>query len=340
VRTPFGHFSKRALVASGLRISGVGALLRRLAPWRGALVLSYHRIGEACALDTARSLVSATTQSLDEQLRFLTRHCEVIDPADLAPELLAQRGRRVLITFDDGYRDLYEHAYPVLQANRVRAAMFLCSGFIDGFADAWWDEVAWILRRSPLRVLPAGPWSAEPLALDEQNLEHSIDVATRRCWELSPQGTAQLLEELATVSAAGRRPTSDSADDWITWEMARELSAAGHQIGAHTVNHLILAKLPRERQHEEIAGSADRIEAELGERPRWFAYPVGVPGVFDEHSRAAAAKAGIELAFSNYGGLVTEDSFFALDVPRMSAEMLRTPTLFAATVTLPALFAR
>jgi len=340
VRTPFGHFSKRALVAGGLRLSGVGALLRRLAPWRGVLVLSYHRIGEASKLDTARSLVSATAQSLDEQLRFLTRHCEVIDPTELGPELLTQRGRRVLITFDDGYRDLYEAAYPVLQANRVRAAMFLCSGFIDGFADAWWDEVAWILRHSPLRVLPAGPWSAQPLALDEQSIEHSIFEATRRCWELSPLQTAELLEELATASGAGRRPTEDSAEDWITWEMAREMSAAGHQIGAHTVNHLILAKLSRERQHEEIAGSADRIEAELGERPRWFAYPVGVPGVFDEHSRAAAAKAGIELAFSNYGGLVTEDTFFALDVTRMSAEMLRTPTLFAATVTVPALFAR
>ena len=153
-------------------------------------------------------------------------------------------------------------------------------------------------------------------------------------------GVPRLLEELAAVSGSGRRPTSDSAEDWITWEMARELSAAGHEIGAHTVNHLILARLSHQRQQEEIAGSADRIEAELGERPRWFAYPVGVPGVFDEHSRAAAAKAGIELAFSNYGGLVTEESFFALDVQRMSAEMLRTPTLFAATVTLPALFAR
>ncbi len=340
MRTPFGHFSKRALVAGGLRFSGVGALLRRFAPWRGVLVLSYHRIGEASKLDTARSLVSATAKTLDQQLRFLTRHCEVIDPADLGPQLLTQRGRRVLITFDDGYRDLYETAHPVLQANRVRAAMFLCSGFIDGFADAWWDEVAWILHHSPLRVLPAGPWSTQPLALDEQNIEHSIFMATRRCWELSPQETAQLLAELATVSGAGRRPTDDSAEDWITWEMARALSAAGHQIGAHTVNHLILAKLSRERQHAEIAGSADRIAAELGERPRWFAYPVGVPGVFDEHSRAAAAKAGIELAFSNYGGFVTEDSFFALDVKRTSAEMLRTPTLFAATVTLPALFAR
>ncbi len=264
----------------------------------------------------------------------------MIDPSELTPELLARRGRRVLVTFDDGYRDLYEAAHSVLQANGVRAAMFLCSGFIDGTASAWWDEVAWIVRHSALRVLPAGGWSAQPLALDEHSIEHSIDVVTRRCWELSPEAISELLQELGAAAGTGRRPAGDSAGDWITWEMARELSAAGHLIGAHTVNHPILARLPQERQREEIAGSADRIEAELGERPRWLAYPVGVPGVFDEHSRAAAAEAGIALAFSNYGGRVTAARFFALDVRRVSAETLRTPALFAATVTLPALFAR
>jgi peptidoglycan/xylan/chitin deacetylase (PgdA/CDA1 family) len=339
VRTPFGHFSKRAIVAGGLRASGGGALLRRLAPWKGALVLSYHRIGRASALDTARSLVSATAETLDAQLRFLARDCEVIDPDELTPELLRWRGRRVLVTFDDGYRDLYEVAHPVLQANRVRAAMFLCSGFIDGLATAWWDEVAWILRHSAAPTLAPGSWSPRPLALEPASIEHAIDIVTRRCWKLSPQEISQLLDELGAASGVGRRPEADGAADWISWEMARALGAAGHEIGAHTVHHPILARLPQQRQREEIAGSAQRIEAELGRRPRWFAYPVGVPGVFDEHSRAAAAEAGIELAFSNYGGRVTSESYEALDVPRISAETLRTPALFAATVTLPALFA-
>ena len=122
--------------------------------------------------------------------------------------------------------------------------------------------------------------------------------------------------------------------------MAREMQAAGHRIGAHTMTHPILARLPRAQQREEIAGSAERIEAELGERPRWLAYPVGVIGTFDADTRGAAADAGIELAFSNYGGRVTRASFLALDVRRVSAETLRSPSLFSATLALPALFAR
>jgi peptidoglycan/xylan/chitin deacetylase (PgdA/CDA1 family) len=122
--------------------------------------------------------------------------------------------------------------------------------------------------------------------------------------------------------------------------MAREMRAAGHQIGAHTVTHPILARLPHAQQRKEISGSVDRIEAELGERPRWLAYPVGVTGTFNEDSRLAAREAGIELAFSNYGGRVTRSNFLALDIRRTSAETLRTPTLFTATLALPPLFAR
>lgn len=246
----------------------------------------------------------------------------------------------MLVTFDDGYRDLYEVAYPVLQAHGVRATMFICSGFVDGLASAWWDEIAWMLRHSALPELPSGPWSEEALALDEAGIEHAIDVATRTYWKLPPPAASELLEQLGSVSGAGRRPANASSADWITWDMTREMRDSGHRIGAHTVTHPILARLRREEQQKEIAGSMDRIEAELGERPRWLAYPVGVPGTFDEDSRKAAADAGAELAFSNYGGRVTRSNFLAHDVRRMSVETLRTPALFSATLALPSLLAR
>jgi peptidoglycan/xylan/chitin deacetylase (PgdA/CDA1 family) len=339
-QVPLKRPSKRAIVAGGLRVSGLRALLLRLPPWRGALVLSYHRIGDPSASDANRGLWT-TAESLHRHLQFLKRRFQILEPEELADaSSLSTRGRRVMVSFDDGYRDLYEVAYPVLQANRVHATMFLCSGFIDGRASAWWDEIAWMLRHSELPQLPPGPWSAESLALDEARIEHAIDVATRRYWELPPAAAAQLLEELGSVSGAGRRPASARSADWITWEMAREMQAAGHHIGAHTVTHPILARLAPAHQREEIAGSVERIGAELGRRPRWLAYPVGVAGTFDENTRIAAAAAGIELAFSNYGGRVTRANFLALDVRRVSAETLRTPALFSATLSLPALFAR
>ena len=156
--------SQRAMFTAGLRASGLGALLRRLPAWRGALVLSYHRIGDRSQSDLHRGLFSTSAEGLDRQLRLLTRHFDVVAPGQLDADLLATSGRHVIVTFDDGYRDLYELAHPVLQANNVRALMFLCTGFIDGHERAWWDDIGWMLRHAPLPQLPPGPLVAAPIA--------------------------------------------------------------------------------------------------------------------------------------------------------------------------------
>ena len=326
------------MFATGLRVSGVGALLRRLPSWRGALVLSYHRIGDRSGSDLYRGLFSATPEGLDRHLKLLKRHFDVVAPDQLDERLLVTHGRHVMVTFDDGYRDLYELAHPVLQANDVRALMFLCTGFIDGHARAWWDEIGWILRHTTLSQLPPGPWSRRPLPLAGADVEPAIDNLTRAYWELAPPQAAEFLAQLASVTSAGRRPASTG--DWVTWDMARKLKAAGHEIGAHTETHPVLSRLPRSQQLTEIVASRDRIAEELGERPRWLAYPVGTKDAFDTTTLDVAREAGVQLAFSNYGGRVTRAGFTMLDVRRVPVESMRTFDLFSATMTLPQVLAQ
>src|ERR1035441_2048859 len=215
LRPPKRHAraSKRAILAAGLRVSGLGTLLRRLPSWRGALVLSYHRIGDRSRSDLYRGLFSATPEGLDRHLQLLKRHFDVVAPDQLNEDLLASRGRHVIVTFDDGYRDLYELAHPVLQANDVRALMFVCTGFIDGHARAWWDEIGWMLRHAARSELPPGPWSRRPLPLMGAEVESAIDLLTRAYWELEPPQASEFLASLASVTGAARRRIG--AEDWI-----------------------------------------------------------------------------------------------------------------------------
>lgn len=318
--------------------SRLDSLLLRVPCWRGAIVLTYHRIGDGSRSDLYPGVWSATADALDQQLQLINRHFDVIDPRRLTPDRLATRGRGVIVTFDDGYRDLYEVARPVLEANGVRAVIFLCSGFIDGAATAWWDEIAWMLRRSVSGELAPGPWSAAPLALRGDALAGAIDVVTGAYWGLEDVAGPEFLEQLGGATGAGRRPPA--RDDWITWDMARALRSSGHIIGAHTVTHPLLSRLSPARQREEIAHSQDRIEAEIGERPALFAYPVGTRDAVDQNARQSTEDTGIELAFSNYRGHVTAGNFAASDVRRIPAEILRTRSILSATLALPQVFAR
>jgi peptidoglycan/xylan/chitin deacetylase (PgdA/CDA1 family) len=328
-----------------LRVTGLGRALLALPCWRGTVILSYHRIGDARRSELHHGVFTVAPEAFDAQLRLLRRHFEVIDPASFEPRPRSSdqrrppRGRRVMVTFDDGYRDLYEHAAPLLREHGVRAAVFLSSGLIDGSATAWWDEIAWMVHRAERTELAPGAWSPAPMSLAPAARERTIETVIRAYWELAPERCTPFLDRLAAATGAGHRPARAAVEDWITWEMARELRDAGHVVGAHTVTHPVLARLPRAAQLREIAGSIERIEAELGDRPRWLAYPVGVAGAVDADTLTAARDAGVEVAFANGGGYLAAAPADPLALPRVSVESRRDPALFAATLALPQLFA-
>ncbi len=197
--------SKRRLLADAMEQSRLDSLLLRIPCWRGAVALTYHRIGDGSSSDLYPGVWSATADALDRQLQLIKRHFDLLDPHRLTPELLARRGRSVIVTFDDGYRDLYEVAKPVLEANGVRAVMFLCSGFIDGQATAWWDEIAWMLRRSTGDELPRAPGRTPHC--------HCLATTSRKPSTLSPAPTGHSRTAQAHHSSKGSaRPRGPDGD--------------------------------------------------------------------------------------------------------------------------------
>src|SRR5262245_45583277 len=132
---------KRQLAARILGATGLRYVLSRVARWSGVLGLNYHRIGEAGRSVYDRGLWSATADDFDAQVGWLKSHFDIIRPDDLPAALAARRGRHVLITFDDGYRDNYADAFPVLKRHGVPATFFITTGFIDDARLSWWDEI-------------------------------------------------------------------------------------------------------------------------------------------------------------------------------------------------------
>jgi peptidoglycan/xylan/chitin deacetylase (PgdA/CDA1 family) len=81
-------------------------------------------------------------------------------------------------------------------------------------------------------------------------------------------------------------------DAMMSWTNAREMAARGHALGGHGRRHLELASLPSAEWRDEIVGSADDIEREVGARPRLFCYPRGSENTDVRRAVAAAGYAG------------------------------------------------
>lgn len=316
--------TRGTLASRALWRSGVARLLARR-EWEGVLTLTYHRVLPAPGPRYFAGVWSSTPEQFASHLDQLTATCDVVETAAV-PRLRDVRGRHVAITFDDGYRDVYEHAFPALLARRLPATLFLTTGVLDGTLVPWWDQIAW---------LHGGV--TDPARRRIGSLEAVID----RYRGSKPDAAAGVLAELARHSTREPLTIEQVRDEWITWEMARELTAGGIEIEAHTVAHPLLSRLPALEQVSEIAGSADRIAEEVGRRPRALAYPVGQRESFDERTKQAARRAGIREAFSLYGGPTTNArAWDPLDIRRFGVGRATDDARLGALLALPEVFGR
>jgi O-antigen/teichoic acid export membrane protein/peptidoglycan/xylan/chitin deacetylase (PgdA/CDA1 family) len=327
-------------VAGAIERSGLGSVLARVPAWRGVLVLGYHRIGSPGNGVCDTSLWSASAEDFDRQLRFLARHVDVVSGDELPAALEARRGRHVALTFDDGYRDNYEVAYPVLRAHGLPAVFFLATGFLDHPRVAWWDEIAWMACASPHAQLAPGDWLSAPLRFEPARREAAIRTLVGVYHSLPERHAEGFLDWLGTETGSGRAAPTWASSTWMTWDMVREMRRGGMAFGAHTVDHPVLARCSAQRQQQEIAGSVARVRDELGEPVSLFSYPVGARDTFDERTRACARDAGITHAFSFYGGCVGRGRLDPLDIPREFVSRTRSPARFRTAVTLPRIFSR
>jgi len=290
-------------------------LLKYLDSWlapggrRGRLsILIYHRV--LSKPDPMRpGEVDAATFSWHMQL--LARYFRVL-PLTLALRLLREGSlpaRVVCVTFDDGYADNLEVALPILQAWGVPATFFIATGYLRG-GRMWNDTVI-----EALRHLPAGSLDLSGQGLGMYRLgdwRDRVDVALRLIQALkylSFQAREEHVDYLASLVAT---PLPDKL--MLTVQQVCELQAAGMEIGAHTVNHPILARLDHATARWEIATSKQYLEELLGQEVNLFAYPNGKSGqdYLPEHREMVRNLGFIAAVSTNWGGITMQTDSWQL----------------------------
>ncbi|MDX6727160.1 MAG: hypothetical protein QOK49_1965 [Baekduia sp.] len=298
VATAAPHPFERALASASGRVRR-----SRGGDVRGAILL-YHRVAEG--EDPLGLAVSP--EHFAQQLAVLAQRWT---PATLDAVAGGDAGLHgVAITFDDGYHDNLVAAAPALRAAGIPATLFASTGHVASGAGFWWDEV---------RALVEDEAGDGVLTLDMAEGERAWapgDAAQRptvRAYvhaTLRTRDRATIARALAAVRVwAGRSPAPGpppERDRPMTVAELQQLAAGGTiDVQAHGRTHLSLAHAPAPVRDDELAGSADDLEAWLGARPTVFSYPFGVLGVdVDAATRSAARAAGYARATVNSPGLV------------------------------------
>jgi peptidoglycan/xylan/chitin deacetylase (PgdA/CDA1 family) len=332
--------SKVDMALGAFKLLG-GDVVSRNAPFgHGVLVVNYHRIGVASESIFDRGVFSTTEEQFDVQMDFLKRNFEVISPAELPMARRTGRGRYVIVTFDDGYRDNYDLAFPILKRHGLKATFFVPTAFVDKRELSWWDTIAWMIRHSDATEIPAMKWFSAPLPLSGQLREEAINEALKKYKMLPGRETSNFMADIADASGHSSLPTHLGDELWMTWNNLREMRLGGMTIGGHTVNHPLLARLSSSEQVQEIRGCYERLTEMTGIPPKAFSYPVGIRDTFTTVTRAILLSVGFEYAFSFYGGYQNLIDIDLLDIKRVNVGQRTTQTIFEAMTSLPSVLAR
>ena len=244
-------------------------------------ILAYHKVSP----DPHPFFEPVHPDVFEKQIEFLGRYYRVMPLL----ELVERSGKgdvpagAVAITFDDGYRDNYEYAFPILKKYRVGATIFVSTGAIETGELLWHDRVFDAFRFA--------------------TVEHALSLKPilAKAKELYGDGRLRFVEKIE--EALRPAPQETAKDRMLTWHQIRQMNAAGIDFGSHTVSHPILTRIPRHEVVRELCESKEQISAHLGTPISSFAYPNGHAGDYNAEVQAVLQDAGYVCAVTSEFGL-------------------------------------
>lgn len=293
-----------------LYFTGASHLLEQLCQGIGTILTLHHvRPARMDAFQPNRFL-EITPEYLDDALGDLARRgfeCISLDEMYRRYQLQSFKRKFVCITFDDGYRDNLEYAYPVLKHHQTPFTIYVATSFPDRRGTLWWYTLETIVAANGRVAVPLHDGVKELVCETIADKLSTLDILHSIVCSLPSDD--RLHAFVADLAERASTPTKDlNKDLCMSWDELATLAADPLcTIGAHTVSHPRLRKLPDHDARREMLDSAARIEEALGIRPTHFAYPFGDVTAAGPREFSIARKLGFKTAVTTRPGVLFQE---------------------------------
>lgn len=274
----------------------------RFANRDNALIVMYHRFSEQ---DEG---VSTPISRFIEQLDYLMEHYTIVSLSELARYFTSRSSLPpglAVITIDDGYRDCYELAFPILRERKIPATAFVVTDFVDQATWLWTDKVRYLTSRATGSQLEAH--------IDDHSLQIALDGGASRLKgaervntelkQISDEAKDDAIRQIAASVGVELPDAPPDQFSSLTWDQVCEMDSAGVEIGSHTMTHPILTRTTREKVRYELRESRARLEAQLGHTVELLGYPNGDHNaVVQEEAARAGYKCAVTADFGFNNG--------------------------------------
>jgi peptidoglycan/xylan/chitin deacetylase (PgdA/CDA1 family) len=316
---------KKGIIRTGLEtlyFSGAHWMLHPLVAGVGAILTLHHVRPPRPDRFQPNRLLEVTPGFLESVVKLLRRQGLDLVSLDEMHRRLTERDFRrrfVCFTIDDGYRDTLHWAYPILKHYDVPFAIYIPTSFPDRLGELWWLALeAVVARADHIKLLINGKERSFDCRTTAEK-QHLFDELYG--WVRSFATEEELRQVVRDLSRRYHVDLAAFCDELcMTWaELDRLAADPLVTIGAHTVNHVMLAKVPKRVARFEMEMSRSVIEASLGRRPDHLSYPVGDRSSAGPREFAIAAELGFKTAVTTRpGALFPQHGNHLTALPRIS----------------------
>ncbi|MTI17349.1 polysaccharide deacetylase [Rhodobacteraceae bacterium RKSG542] len=311
----------------GQKVLGNRFLCRVMAPFTAGcgIIFTLHRVKAADDyVFQPNKELEITPEFLEEVILHVRREGYDIVSLQEAVERINDPGKRsakrfATFTFDDGYRDNRDVAFPILKKHGVPLTVFICSGLNDRSTQPWWLVLERLVRDNERFELE---FEERSLSYDMSTLEaKTIAYRELRLLMISELDEhAQRRFIVAASQAYGFDIAELCKELVLDWDELREWAKEPLvSFEAHTFDHHAMARLSEGERVASISLGMERMQQELGLHPRLFAYPYGGAWAVDDASQKTVEALDFTAAVTTKPGVLkgkAQDNLFAL--PRVS----------------------
>ncbi len=239
----------KIIISSLIYYSGLFFLLNKTIKRNGLVVFNYHNFNTFTNdyWENGELFETNYQKNFERQIKFIKEHIGFVQPESIA-EQLEKNDLKALITFDDGYKDNFDIAFPILKKYNIPAIFIISTGFIDNNKLLWHDRIKqWGIencysKKKIKRIL-------KKLNADKINIPQyieNIDIKNRCVRSLM-----------------------------MNWNTIKEIATNGYIVGAHTQSHIPLNYLDELNEFKEIRDSMNILKINLSQDVEFFAVPNG-----------------------------------------------------------------
>lgn len=303
----------RSLLKTGVALALYGTNSDRLLAQIGGscrlpVVIGYHRTVAEFPSDPLSTIPSMciSTRMLERQLDWIGHRYRFVSLDELGALMESGNSlpeRIAAVTFDDGYQDVYENAFPLLKKKGIPAAVFVVTDLIGTSQLQIHDLLYLLLARAALK------WDSTPEGMSgflaslgislspsprTATIPHDPHAALETLIGILPQSAMLCVIEALQAKVILSQNTLQEHRT-MNWEAVKEMHSAGITIGSHGRTHAVLPNENAEKVEQEAVGSRETLEKFLGEEIRHFAYPCGH---YDAATVQAIAQAGYRFGYT------------------------------------------